>query len=162
MFGGVRTSKHYVTSSSWHRVCGRLCIREYSVRISASTPAITTKGVLWFSSLHPGKCRDSISNWPLQFPSIYFTIHQSAYISTQYSLWTTISIPGKAKNFVFSTPSLPVLGPTQITIQRVPGPIFSGIKRLRREADHSPPTNAEVKNMWIYTSTPHPLPRTPS
>jgi hypothetical protein len=23
-----------------------------------------------------------------------------------------------------------------------------------READHSPPTSAEVKKMWIYTSTP--------
>jgi hypothetical protein len=23
-----------------------------------------------------------------------------------------------------------------------------------READHSPPTSAEVKNTWIYTSTP--------
>jgi len=22
------------------------------------------------------------------------------------------------------------------------------------EADHSPPSNAEVKNAWIYTSTP--------
>jgi hypothetical protein len=26
--------------------------------------------------------------------------------------------------------------------------------RPRREADHSPPTSAEVKNAWIYTSTP--------
>jgi hypothetical protein len=31
---------------------------------------------------------------------------------------------------------------------------FPGVKRPRREADHSPPTNAKVKNMWIYTSTP--------
>jgi hypothetical protein len=29
-----------------------------------------------------------------------------------------------------------------------------GVKRQGREADHSPPTNAEVKKMWIYTSTP--------
>jgi hypothetical protein len=29
-----------------------------------------------------------------------------------------------------------------------------GVKRQGREADHSPPTSAEVKNMWIYTSTP--------
>jgi hypothetical protein len=28
------------------------------------------------------------------------------------------------------------------------------IKRPRREADYSPPASAEVKNMWIYTSTP--------
>jgi hypothetical protein len=29
-----------------------------------------------------------------------------------------------------------------------------GLKRLGREVDHSPPTSAEVKKMWIYTSTP--------
>jgi hypothetical protein len=28
-----------------------------------------------------------------------------------------------------------------------------GIKRPGREADHSPPASAEVKKMWIYTST---------
>jgi hypothetical protein len=27
-------------------------------------------------------------------------------------------------------------------------------KRLVCEADHSPPAITEVKNMWIYTSTP--------
>jgi hypothetical protein len=33
--------------------------------------------------------------------------------------------------------------------------VFSlGVKRPRREADHSPPSSAEVKNAWIYTSTP--------
>jgi hypothetical protein len=29
-----------------------------------------------------------------------------------------------------------------------------GVKRPRREADHSPPTTAEVRNIWMYTSTP--------
>jgi hypothetical protein len=28
-----------------------------------------------------------------------------------------------------------------------------GIKRPRREADHSPPSSAEFKNAWSYTST---------
>jgi hypothetical protein len=27
-----------------------------------------------------------------------------------------------------------------------------GVKRQGREADHSPPTSAEAKQMWIYTS----------
>jgi hypothetical protein len=26
--------------------------------------------------------------------------------------------------------------------------------RVKREADHSPPTSVEVKKIWIYTSTP--------
>jgi hypothetical protein len=30
---------------------------------------------------------------------------------------------------------------------------FPGVKRPGREADHSPPYNAEVKKMWSYTST---------
>jgi hypothetical protein len=34
-------------------------------------------------------------------------------------------------------------------IQWVPG-----LKRPEREADHSPPPGAEVKNAWRYTSTP--------
>jgi hypothetical protein len=29
-----------------------------------------------------------------------------------------------------------------------------GVKRPGHEADHSPPTTAEVKKMWLYTSTP--------
>jgi hypothetical protein len=32
--------------------------------------------------------------------------------------------------------------------------LFPGVKRQVREADHSPPTSAEVEKMWIYTSTP--------
>jgi hypothetical protein len=36
------------------------------------------------------------------------------------------------------------------------GGSFPGVKRPRREADHSPPTDVEVNKMWIYTSIPHP------
>jgi hypothetical protein len=34
------------------------------------------------------------------------------------------------------------------------GVLSQGIKRPGREADHSPQASAEVKNAWIYTSTP--------
>jgi hypothetical protein len=34
------------------------------------------------------------------------------------------------------------------------GGSFPGIKRQKREADHSPPASAEVKQMWLYTSIP--------
>jgi hypothetical protein len=34
------------------------------------------------------------------------------------------------------------------------GVSFPGVKRQEREADHSHPTSAEVKKMWIYTCTP--------
>jgi hypothetical protein len=29
-----------------------------------------------------------------------------------------------------------------------------GVKQPGREADHSPPSSAEIKNEWSYTSTP--------
>jgi hypothetical protein len=34
------------------------------------------------------------------------------------------------------------------------GGVSPGLKRLWREADNSPPTSAQVKKTWIYTSTP--------
>jgi hypothetical protein len=34
------------------------------------------------------------------------------------------------------------------------GGSFLGVPQPGREADHSPPTSAEAKNIWIYTSTP--------
>jgi hypothetical protein len=36
-------------------------------------------------------------------------------------------------------------GPTQLPIQWVPGALSLGVKRPEREADHSPPSSAEVK-----------------
>jgi hypothetical protein len=51
--------------------------------------------------------------------------------------------------FLFTTAS-----PPQPPIQWVPGALSLGVKRPGREADHSPPPSAEVKNTWSYTSTP--------
>jgi hypothetical protein len=47
--------------------------------------------------------------------------------------------------FLFSTASRTALGPTQPPIQWVPWVLFLGVKRPGREADHSPPSSAEVK-----------------
>jgi hypothetical protein len=64
-----------------------------------------------------------------------------------YGLNSQSSIPVRGKKF-FSTPQPlePTLGPSQPPIQWVLGPISPGIKRPGREADHSPPSSAEVKN----------------
>jgi hypothetical protein len=62
--------------------------------------------------------------------------------------------PGRVKNFV-STASRPLLVPTQPTIQWAPGAVSPGVKRLGSEADHSPPTSAEVKNGGAIPSLPH-------
>jgi hypothetical protein len=52
------------------------------------------------------------------------------------------------------TASRKVVGPTQPPTQWVPGALSLGVKRPGSEADHSPPSSAEVKNAWSYTSTP--------
>jgi hypothetical protein len=39
-------------------------------------------------------------------------------------------------------------------IQWVPGALSLGVKRPEHEVDHSPPSSAEVKNAWSYTSIP--------
>jgi hypothetical protein len=58
---------------------------------------------------------------------------------------------GAIMGIFFSPP--PALGPTQPLIQWVPGVISLGVVRPGREADHSPPSSAEVKNAWDYNST---------
>jgi hypothetical protein len=53
-----------------------------------------------------------------------------------------------------TTASRTALGSTQPPIQWVPGALSLGVKRPGREADHSPPSSAEVKNTWNY-NYPH-------
>jgi hypothetical protein len=65
------------------------------------------------------------------------------------------SSPGRDKNFLFSKSPRPALRSTQPPIQWVPGALSPRVKRPGRVVDHSPPTSAEVKKIWIYTSTPH-------
>jgi hypothetical protein len=48
----------------------------------------------------------------------------------------------------------PALGPTQPPILWVTGAFYLGVKRPELDADHSPPSSAENKNTWGYTSTP--------
>jgi hypothetical protein len=61
---------------------------------------------------------------------------------------------------IFTTAmSRTALGPTQPPIQWVPGALTLGVKWSWREADHSPPSSAEVKGwMELY----HHSPNTPS
>jgi hypothetical protein len=56
------------------------------------------------------------------------------------------SIPDKGKRFFF----------LRLRPDRLWGPpnIYSGVKRLRREADHLPPSSVNVKNTLGYTFTP--------
>jgi hypothetical protein len=58
--------------------------------------------------------------------------------------------------FLFATASRTALGSTQPPIQWVRGALSLGVKRLGREADHQPPSRAEVKE-WVelYLHSPN-------
>jgi hypothetical protein len=75
---------------------------------------------------------------------IWFTV------CTIYSDWLRAGRSGfdsrrRMGIFLFDTISRPALRSTQPPIQWVPGPPSLGLKRPGREADHSPPSSAEVK-----------------
>jgi hypothetical protein len=53
-----------------------------------------------------------------------------------------------------SSPARPALGFTQPPIQWVPGGLSVVVKRPGREADHSPPSGAEVKECVELYPTP--------
>jgi hypothetical protein len=59
----------------------------------------------------------------------------------------------EGKNFLPSTSPRPSLGPTEPPIKWVLWVLYPGVNRQRREADHSSPTSAEIKKMWICTFT---------
>jgi hypothetical protein len=58
--------------------------------------------------------------------------------------------------FLFTTASRTALGPTQLPIKWVPGALSLGVKWPGREADHSPPYGAEVKEcVELYLHSPN-------
>jgi hypothetical protein len=78
-------------------------------------------------------------------------------IATSYELddrGVRVSDPVRVKNFLFSKSPTLALSSSQPPIQWVPGALSPGVKQPGHEVDHSPPTSAELKKMWIYTSTP--------
>jgi hypothetical protein len=102
----------------------------------------------------------SIFNFLSLFVS-YYVLLMADYLSYSWMLqWRTvlayscIFVEYKPGIFLFATVSSPALGPTQPPIQWVPGALSLGVKWPGREADHSPPSSAEVKNSWSCTSTP--------
>jgi hypothetical protein len=68
--------------------------------------------------------------------------------------WGSVPDRGREWFILFTTASTPALWPTQPSVQWVPGAPSLRVKRLRREAYHSPTSNAEAKNAWSYTFTP--------
>jgi hypothetical protein len=62
--------------------------------------------------------------------------------ATGWMIGVRVSVRGSE---LFTPASRPALGPTQPPIQWAPGALSLGVKWPGREADHSPPSSAEVK-----------------
>jgi hypothetical protein len=64
--------------------------------------------------------------------------------------WCSVKKKSIGTTFPFTASRL-ALGPTQPPVLWVPGALFVGIKRSGREANHSPPSSAEVqKCVMLY------------
>jgi hypothetical protein len=86
------------------------------------------------------------------------TRDSSVCIALGYGLddWgSRVRFPAGAGNFSLYHRVQNNSGPTQPPIQWVPGALSLGVKRPGHEADHLPPSSAEAKNAWSYTSTPN-------
>jgi hypothetical protein len=71
----------------------------------------------------------------------------SVGITVGYRLDSQDLIPGRGKRFFSSSQHLDWFwGPASPSIQSVTGILSLGIRQLGLEADHFPPSNAEVKN----------------
>jgi hypothetical protein len=71
----------------------------------------------------------------------------SVSIVPDYGLDGVRSSAGAKDFFSLSSVSRPALGPTQPPVQWVPGVLSPGVKaRPGRDAEHSPPSSAEVVN----------------
>jgi hypothetical protein len=75
------------------------------------------------------------------------------YPSNQSKSLTVATLTLLLGIFLFTTGFMLALRSTQPPIQWVPGALSLGVKRPEREADYSPPTSANVRNVRSYTST---------
>jgi hypothetical protein len=76
-------------------------------------------------------------------------------VSTKGSLLLSRALPVSTKgSLLLSKSPIPVLAPTRPPLKWIMGFLSARIKRPQREADNDPPSGADVKSEWSYTSTP--------
>jgi hypothetical protein len=100
-----------------------------------------------------------------KFPNSYRVTEITVWIATfTVTVTATKQFPSQVLRFdsrqrlgifLFTTAFRIALGPTQPPIQWVPRILSLGVKRLGCEADHSPPSSAEVKEcveLYLHSS----------
>jgi hypothetical protein len=78
-------------------------------------------------------------------------------IATGYGLdYRGVGVRVPVGSRIFSSPrsSDRLWGSPNLLSSGLPGALSPGVKQPGREANHSPPASADVKKMWISTSTP--------
>jgi hypothetical protein len=82
------------------------------------------------------------------------------FFNIGYYDWIVCEAEISAENNIGKMESM-VRGPRNLIFPQLIGKILTtegalsmGVKWPEREADRAPPTSAEVKKIWIYTSTP--------
>jgi hypothetical protein len=164
---GINVLVHYISSTDW--------LLSHLTTLFTTDQVICLMAVLFvsdgFKELERNQSRHIFRYYPRIYPYSRPSRPQRSWpklptnicsgYRSRYSDWLRAgwlrgwsSSPGGGKNFHFSMSSKQTLGLTQPPIQSLPGALSSGVKRPGREADHSPPTSAEVMKTWVYTSTP--------
>jgi hypothetical protein len=100
--------------------------------------------------------RPSHPHWIDHPNNIWHNVQFGAVIAQSVQRWATswtIRVLGfdswrRLGIFLFTTAFRTALRPTQPPMQGVPGALSLGVKRPVGEADHSPPSSAEVKE-WV-------------
>jgi hypothetical protein len=93
-------------------------------------------------------------NFTFTFTDVGWNRDISVGIALGYGLddrGSRVRFPAGVGNYSLHHRVRTAVGPTQPRIQWA---FFLGVKRPGSEADHSPPSSAEVKNAWSFTTTP--------
>jgi hypothetical protein len=93
------------------------------------------------------------------FPNVKNGVGDSVVgLATGYGLYdqeVVVRVPIGSRIFFFPRCPRPALGPTQPQIQWASREISLAVKRPRGEAEHSPPSRAEVKNDGAIPPLPY-------
>jgi hypothetical protein len=109
-------------------------------------------------------CEDSQRNLTLSVLNYKFEEHLSnkslgSAVGITNGYWLrdgAVRVRVPVESIIFTSPYRPdpLWGPLNLLYNGYQRLFPPGVKRQGRKANHSTPTSAEVKKMWIYTSTP--------